>query len=133
MATETVYGTIASSTVPVSVSLTGYFQNITIQNLSSSQLIWARADGTAAASEADGSYAIQPGTTVELSNGEPYWTQAFSVIPAGTLVGGTPGTPAEIQPYGSSLAGGKANPGVHVSVILDTGTTSTNFVVSSAD
>jgi hypothetical protein len=144
MATETVYGTIASSSVAVTAALTGYYQSITVQNLADpattvagteTQIIWVRADGTAAVAEADGCFAVMPGQVLTLNNGLAFWSQVYSVIPAGTLTGAPAGqgTPYEVQPYGSSLVGGKTNPGVHVSVILDTGSVSTNFAVSSND
>jgi hypothetical protein len=142
MATETVYGTIASSTVAVTAALTGNYGSVQVTNLgdpdtatagTETQVFWVRADGTAAVKEADGCFPVMPGQSVTLNNGLAYWSQAYSVIPAGSLTGGTPGTPALVQPFGSSLAGGASNPGVSVSIILDTGTTSTPYSVASAD
>jgi hypothetical protein len=139
MATQTVYGTIASAVTPVTVTLSNFYQSITVQNLGvplavgpETQIIWVRADGTAAAPQADGSYPVMPGQTLALNNGLIWWSQVYNVLAKGTI-SVVPGTPAEIQPYGTSLLGGKANPGVSVSIILDTGTTSTPFLVSSDD
>lgn len=135
MATETIRGTIASATTPVSVALTGYYQNVTVENLAASggTTIWVRADGIAAVAGADGAFPVLAGQVLSMANGLGYWTQAFSVISKGAVVGGVPGTPAETYPYGSSLAGGVANPGVTVSAVLDNGTTSTTFEVASDD
>lgn len=141
MATETAYGTIASSTVATTATLSNYYQSITVENLADpvtttagteTQIIWVRADGVAAVKEADGCYAVMPGQVLTLNNGLIWWSQVYNVLPKGTI-SVSPGTPAEVQPYGSSLMGQTANPGVSVSVILDTGTTSTPFVVSSND
>ncbi len=144
MATETAYGTIASSSTAVTATLSNFYQSITVENLgdpsttvagTESQIIWVRADGTAAVKEADGCYAVMPGQVLTLNNGLQWWSQVYSVLPKGTLAGTGPGTgtPYVVQPYGSSLYGQTANPGVSVSVILDTGSTSTPFVVSSND
>jgi hypothetical protein len=139
-ASETVYGTIASSTVAVTASLTAYYDAVLVQNLATpvvsgaeTQIIWVRADGTAAVKEADGCYAIMPGQSLLLDNGLAYWRQSQSVIPSGTMAVSSVSAPASITPMGSSLAGGVANPGTSVSIILDSGTTSTPFVVSSND
>lgn len=139
-ATETVYGTIASSTVAVTAALSAWYDTITIENIATpintgaeTQTIWARADGIVAVKEADGCFVIMPGQVVELSNGLTSWRQSQSVIPAGTMAASSISAPATISPMGSALAGNVANPGTSVSVILDTGTTSTNFVVSSND
>lgn len=138
-ATETVYGTIASSTVAVTSALTGNYGSVTVENLATpintgaeTQIIWVRADGIAAVKEADGAFAVMPGQTIVLDNGLAWWSQGLMNVPAGTVTVSN-GTPAIVQPFGSSIAGGIANPGVSVSTILDSGTTSTNFVVSSND
>jgi hypothetical protein len=132
MATESIRVSVASSTVATSAALTGYYQDITVENIGSG-LVWVRADGIAAVSEADGCFPLNTGQTLTLSNGLAYWSQVYSVLPKGTLTGGTAWTPAEVQPYGSSLAGGQANPGVSVSAILDTGSTPILIEIASAD
>lgn len=139
-ASQTFYGTIASSTVAVTATLTNYYDSVVVENLGvplstgpETQIIWVRADGTAAVKEADGCFAIMPGQSLVLDNGLAFWRQSQSVIPAGTMAASSVSAPASITPMGSSLAGGVANPGTSVSVILDTGTTSTPFVVSSND
>jgi hypothetical protein len=132
-ATETVEHTVTAVTA-VSFALTGYYNSVLVENLTATSgvLAWARADGTAAVAGADGCFPIEPGTSLVLDNGLPTWSQALSVIQSGSLTGGTPGTPALVQPFGSSLAGGTANPGCSVSVILDT-TGSVSIAVSSVD
>lgn len=137
---QTFYGTIASSTVAVTAALTNYYDSVVVENLATpivtgaeTQIIWVRADGTAAVKEADGCFAITPGQSLVLDNGLAFWRQSESVIPAGTMAASSVSAPASIVPMGSSLAGGVANPGSSVSVILDSGTTSTPFVVSSND
>lgn len=122
MATETVYLDLGSSAQ--TATLTSYYSNVLVENLTEasvtgSGVIWARADGVAAVSEADGTFAIAPGESIVLSNGLPIYDQGLLNVAAGTLTGGTAWTPAEVQPYGASLAGGKANPGSKVSVIAD--------------
>lgn len=139
MATETVRGSIGSSVTPVTVTLSNFYQSITVENLAlagtASSIIWVRADGTAAVSEADGCFPIQPGQVLTLNNGLAFWSQVYSVLAKGTLTGSSAGqgTPYEIQPYGASLVGGQANPGVSVSVILDTGSGPVIFEVASND
>ena len=134
MATETIRASVASSAVATAVALTNYYQSITVENLGSG-LVWIRADGTAAVSQADGCFPLNTGQTLTLNNGLAFWSQVYSNIPAGTLTGAPAGqgTPYEIQPYGSSLVGGKANPGVSVSAILDTGSSAILIEVASAD
>lgn len=85
--------------------------------------IYARTDGVAAVSGADGTYSIPTGQTLTFSNDLGYWNQAYSVIPAGSYATDPTGSPKTILPYGSSLAGGTANPGTSVSVIGVTGAT----------
>jgi hypothetical protein len=133
MATETARVSVGSSTVATTVTLSNYYSSITVENLAASGLVWVRADGTAAVSEADGCFPLNAGQTITLNNGLAYWSQVYSVLAKGTLSGGTPGTPAEVQPYGSSLAGGESNPGVSVSAILDTGSSAILIEVASAD
>lgn len=79
----------------------------------------------------DGIFEIPSGATVTIPNeGLGTWRPSQSVISAGTIVGGTPGTPAEVYPYGSSLAGGGADPGVKLNFIAVTATTT--FVATAA-
>jgi hypothetical protein len=135
-ASETAYASVASSSAATTMALTGYYGSVLVENLTatSGTIIWVRADGTAAVKEADDCFAIDPGQSLVLDNGLANWSQAYSVIPAGTLVGGGPSQgPAVVQPFGSSLAGGTANPGTSVSVILDTGSGPVQVAVSSVD
>lgn len=82
--------------------------------------LYVRTDGTAAAVGGDGTVSVNPGEVVVVANSLGLWSQAASVIPAGTYPTGSvlnSGTPPEIQPYGSSLYGGTTNPGTNVTVI----------------
>jgi hypothetical protein len=124
----TVYGTISSSTVAVSVALAERYNYLTIENLSPPgaatpelQLIWVRTDGTAAVKEADGCFSVNPGERMLVAPMNGIWTQAALNIPFGTN-----------NWQGASLYGRVANPGTSVSVILDNGTTLTNFSVEAA-
>jgi len=137
MATESVEHSVASSVTPVTFALTGYYSNVLVENLTTTSgvVIWARADGTAAVSEADGCFAIDPGQSLVLSNGLAIYDQGLLNVAKGTMLGGglSLGTPYQISPLGSSLAGGTANPGSTVSVILDTGSGPVQVAVSSVD
>lgn len=137
MASETVEHSVASSVTPVAFVLTGYYNSVLVENLTatSGTLIWARADGIAAVAGADDCFPIEPGQSLVLDNGLPTWSQGLLNIQAGTLIGGPAmsGTPAMVWPMGTSIAGGTANPGSSVSVILDTGSGPVNVAVSSVD
>jgi hypothetical protein len=131
-ATDSVQVTVTAASA-VTAALTGNYQSVVVKNptITSGITVWARADGTAAVAEADGCYAVAPGETLVLDNGLSYWSQAYSVIGKGTVTV-KPGTPAIVQPYGSSLAGGVTNPGSSVSLILDS-TGSLPIIVESND
>lgn len=140
MATETVYLDFTATGTAQTATLTNYYSNILVENLTEpgtgAGIIWVRADGTTAVSEADDNFAIAPGESLVLNNGLGIYDQGLLNVAQGSLVGGTAWTPAEVQPYGSSLAGDKANPGSKVSVILDSSTPATPAVqvaVSSVD
>jgi hypothetical protein len=135
MATETVYLDLASGTAQTA-TLTSYYSNILVENLTTgtgATIIWARADGTTAVAQADDNFAIAPGESLVLNNGLGIYDQGLLNVAQGSLAGGTAWTPAEVQPYGSSLAGDKANPGSKVSVILDLGSGPVQVAVSSVD
>jgi hypothetical protein len=137
-----VKGTIASSTTAVTVALLPRWAYIAVSNLGvagTNPSIWVKTDGTVpVAPGEDNSFAVPPGQTVLVANQKPMWFQSDTVIPFGTDVPsvltagspGWPGTPAMQNPLGSSAQGGVATPGTTVSVLLDTGSTSTNFAVS---
>lgn len=89
--------------------------------------VFVRTDGTAA-TNAGGEFntLVPSGTTAVIANAQANWYQSQSVIPVGTIPAGEQlgsGTPQEIQPYGSSLGGGVANPGTSVSIIALSGST----------
>jgi hypothetical protein len=144
MATETVYLKFTANTAQTA-TLTGYYNSILVENLTAasvtgSGIIWVRADGTVAVSEADGTFAIDPGASLVLNNGLPLYDQGLLNVAHGTLSGNGPltGTPYVVQPYGASLAvpsSGYASPGCSVSVIPDSNTASTaiQVAVSSVD
>jgi hypothetical protein len=142
MATETQYVDLTAATA-TAVSFASNYGSVQVSNLTPpgattpflATTIWARADGVVAVAEADGAFAIGPGESLILDNGEPSWSQGLANVGAGTLVGGPilSGTPAMVRPMGTSLAGGIANPGTHVSIILDNGTGPTQVAVASND
>lgn len=136
------YGTIASASTATTATLAPRYNYLTVSNLgsggaapSTDVVIWIRTDGTAAVKEADYNFAVYPGQTLLVANMAPLWYQSATVIPESSLLGNGPltGTPYETgDPYGGSLWGQKATPGTSVSVILDSGSTSTLFVVQAA-
>ena len=74
-------------------------------------------------------YVVNAGDTVVIPNqAAGTWHQSQSVIAPGELVGGTPGTPAEVMPYGAALDGGVVNPGVSVNTIASAA--STTFTIT---
>lgn len=144
MATETVYLDFTATGTAQTATLTNYYNSILVENLTTgtgSGIIWVRADGTAAVSEADDNFAIAPGESLILNNGLPIYDQGLLNVAHGSLAGNGPNTgfPYTVQPYGASLAvpsGGYSNPGCHVSVILDSNTAASPAVqvaVSSVD
>jgi hypothetical protein len=134
MAAESKEVTLNSSAAS-NTTLTGYYTSVLVENLTTgtgATIIWARADGVTAVSEADGTFAIDPGQSLVLQNGT-IWDQGLLNVPAGSLSGGTPWTPAYNYPYGTALNGAIANPGTVVSVILDTGSGPVQVAISSND
>jgi len=87
---------------------------VAVENLDASATIYVSTITTSPASGTDHTVAIPAGKKLVIANELPYWTQAATVIQKGTLAGGTPGTPAEIQPNGYSLYGQKTSPGTTV-------------------
>jgi hypothetical protein len=100
---------------------------VTVQNLSATagQLLYVRADGTAATVGGQGCLVVPAGGQVVIANGEPLWYQSSKVIAQGAnqFGGGntasSPSNPGTVTPM-ESLAGQMANPGTHVSVISST-------------
>lgn len=93
---------------------------VVVENTATTGIIYVRTDGTAATVGGDEDTAISPGGVAVIANMLALWSQAMSVIPVGSYAAGMAvgsGTPPELQPYGSSLWGGQANPGTSVSVI----------------
>lgn len=65
-------------------------------------------------------YVVNPGATATLANGAGLWTQGLSTVAVGTQTPSSyqgASTPWQATPYGSSLAGGAANPGTTVKMI----------------
>lgn len=113
--TNSVNGTAGAATSYTSAIRWAY---LLVENTGTTGILWVRTDGSAAAA-ADGSYSIAPGQSLVVANDLPLWSQAASVIPAGSYPAGNvvgSGTPPEIQPYGGSLYGQTANPGTSISV-----------------
>lgn len=95
---------------------------VAVDNTTSATTVYVRTDGSNATVGGDFTTAVPGGTIGVVANQLPLWTQTASVIPVGTYPAGEPigsGTPAEIQPLGSSLSGyaQSASPGTNVSVI----------------
>jgi hypothetical protein len=110
-ATTITFGNPTTSGVPIR------YATVLVENTGTTGNIFARTDGQPATVGGDFCTEIGPGVAVEIANADPLWNQAATVIPKGAIVGGTPGTPAEVYPYGSSLWGGLANAGTTVSLI----------------
>lgn len=82
--------------------------------------IYFTTDGTVPTVGGQDCFAVDPNDTVVIANGAALWTQAQSVIPAGTQIPSsytTASTPWQATPYGSSLGGQVANPGTTVKLI----------------
>jgi len=83
--------------------------------------IYVTVDGvTAPTVGGEDTIAVAPNATVVVANGAGLWTQAQSVLQAGTQIPSsytTASTPWQATPYGSSLGGGVANPGTTVKMI----------------
>jgi|SRR6185312_6029725 len=82
--------------------------------------IYFTTDGTVPTVGGEDCFAVNPNTTMVVANGAVLWTQAQSVLQAGTQIPSsytTASTPWQATPYGSSLGGGVANPGTTVKLI----------------
>jgi hypothetical protein len=85
-------------------------------------VLYVRADGTAATIAGANCYAVAPGTTAILANGQLLWYPSSKVTTKGVnqFGGGntttSPPSPGMVQSQ-ESLAGGMANPGTVVSII----------------
>jgi hypothetical protein len=128
MSNFSAYASVASSTSASTFTLTPRWNYVVVSNMTTgtgATIIWVRTDGNPATVDGDESYALAPGQRGLFANQQGLWSQADTVVPAGTLIEGAPNpgvySPAMVWPMGSSLAGGVANDGTSVSVILDTG------------
>jgi hypothetical protein len=116
------YSSTLTAATADTVTFTDRYGYVTVTNTGTGT-IYARADGTAATVAGNNSFPIQAGQTQVFANGAQTWYPSSRVIPAGTdvLTNGSTissqGNPAIVQPYMSSLAGQKANPGTVVSLI----------------
>lgn len=133
MATESVRVNLTSAAAS-NTTLTGYYSSVVVTNMSAPGAtgagpIWVRADGTTATSGGDGCFVVDPGTSLVLNNGT-IWDQGLLNVPAGTIAGGTPWTPAYNSPFGTALNGAIANPGTTVSVIADSSVASPSILVA---
>ena len=109
--TTVTFGSPTTSGVPIR------YAYILVENTATTGTIFVRTDGTAATVGGDNTVEVGPGLSALVANATPLWTQASNVITAGTYLGGTPWTPQENNPYGSSPYGGKVSPGTTVSLI----------------
>ncbi len=105
MANYTVTGTLVANTVQA-VTLAQRWGYVTVENTGATEVSYARTDGTAAVIAADFNFPILPGQSALLANMAPLWTQAASVIGAGSN-----------DATGRTIYGGTANPGTTVSLI----------------
>jgi hypothetical protein len=139
MSNFSAYASVASSSSASTFTLTPRYNYVVVSNLTTgtgATVIWVRTDGNAATVDGDECYALAPGQRGLFGNQAAAWTQAASVIAAGSLThfGPNPGIydPSLVQPFGSSLYGGTASPGTSVSIILDTGSGPVQVSVEAA-
>jgi hypothetical protein len=89
----------------VSGALTPRYEYVSVLNETGLE-IWVRTDGTAATVDGDFCSAVAPGERALLANMNLLWTQAQTVLPAGTH-----------NQWGQAQNGGVANPGTSISFI----------------
>lgn len=94
----------------VSGSLTPRYEYVSVLNETGLE-IWVRTDGTAATVDGDFCSAVAPGERALLANMTPLWTQAQTVLAAGS-----------VNQWGQARNGGAANPGTPISFIPVSGT-----------
>ena len=129
MATSYVQQSYSGTNSPVAFTSNGLstgtpvrYAYVAVTNLDTTHSIFVSTITTSPAANTDYTMTIPPGQKLVIANELPYWTQAASVIQKGTISGGTPGTPAEIQPNGYSLYGQLASPGTTVYLNINSGT-----------
>lgn len=127
-AVQTAEGTLTISTVATVNFGTGAsaairYGYITITNDSGTTPapIYVTVDGTTVPTVGgEDTIEVNPNQTVTLANGASLWTQGLSGVSTGTQTPSSyqsASTPWQATPYGSSLAGGTANPGTTVKMI----------------
>jgi hypothetical protein len=122
-AVETANGTLTPTTVATvtfgSGTIPTRYDNYVISNdTSTGSPIYVTTNGAVPTVGGQDCEEVMPGGSITLANSEVYWNQSSSVIPAGTLVGGGPSQgPAVVQPFGSALDGGVADPGNSIQLI----------------
>ena len=100
----------ASGGSAVSGALLPRYEYVSVLNETGLE-IWVRTDGTAATVDGDFCSAVAPGERALIANMNPLWTQAQTVLPAGT-----------VNQWGQAQNGGTSNPGTSVSFIPVSGT-----------
>jgi len=76
-------GTLAAST-EAAVTFSTAHRLVTVVNLSPTDIIWARADGTEATAAGDDCYAVLPEQSYELETNDSEGPTAVSLISSGT-------------------------------------------------
>jgi len=125
--TSTYSSTIAVAGTAETTTFGDRYGYVTVVNDSATagQLLYVRADGTAATVGGQGCLVVPAGGQVVIANGEPLWFQSSRVSAQGVnqFGGGntasSPSSPGTVTPM-ESLAGQMANPGTHISVISST-------------
>lgn len=131
----TYYGSAATSASGFTTIFTFRYNYLTVTN-TGANAIFLTTDGKTApvTTGGDGIFEIPAGQTMTIPNQLPSWYPSQTVIPTGVIQGEGAnlgqGTPDQMYPLGSSLAGGKADPGTIINFIAVTGTTT--FVVAAA-
>lgn len=129
----TYYGSAATTASGFTTIFTFRYNYLIVTN-TGANAIYLTTDNktTPVTTGGDGIFEIPAGATLTIPNQLPLWYQSQSVIQTGTIQGTTlgQGTPDQMNPYGSSLAGGKADPGTIINFIAVTATTA--FVVEAA-
>jgi hypothetical protein len=125
--TSTYSSTIAAAGTAEATTFADRYGYVVVQNTSATagQILYVRADSTAATVGGQGCLAVPAGGQVIIANGLLLWYQSSKVIQKGSnqFGGGntadSPSSPGMIQSQ-DSLAGQMANPGTTVSVISST-------------
>jgi hypothetical protein len=124
---STYSSTITTASTAELTTFADRYGYVVVQNLATTagELLYVRADGTAATIGGEGCLVIPAGGQPVIANGLPLWYQSSKVIAQGAnqFGGGntadSPSSPGTVTPM-ESLAGQMANPGTKISVISST-------------